>query len=326
MFRSVLVLLDGSRFAEYALPLAASIARHAGATLRLVRVVPPLSDQFYWAPMPGEALAIALRKAQHLEARAYLDDIVRRLHDAGASPKTSVVAEDVVDETESVAEAIGADIARTGADLVVMTTHGRGAAARAWLGSVADELVRSLTVPVLVVRPPDPAAPVDLKRAVVLKHLLLALDGSAEAERILEPALAIGKVMGAAYTLVRGVRPAWPAVHLAKTHDAKLEAPPLWESADKVDERQRRTAEEYLQTVAERLRADGANVQTRVHVAEQPATAILQEAAVVGTDLIALETHGRGGPSRLLLGSVADKVVRGSSLPVLVCRLPPPKD
>jgi nucleotide-binding universal stress UspA family protein len=89
----------------------------------------------------------------------------------------------------------------------------------------------------------------------------------------------------------------------------------------KIDAQKWRQAEEYLHAVAERLRAEGASVQTRVHVAEQPAAAILREAALVGADLIALETHGRGA-SRLLIGSVADKVVRGSSIPVLVCRLP----
>ncbi len=97
-------------------------------------------------------------------------------------------------------------------------------------------------------------------------------------------------------------------------------APALTVSAS-FQEQQRQKAEDYLLAVAEHLRAGGAKVQTRVHVAEQPAAAILREAALVGADLIALETHGRG-VSRMLLGSVADKVVRGSAVPVLLCRLP----
>jgi nucleotide-binding universal stress UspA family protein len=51
---------------------------------------------------------------------------------------------------------------------------------------------------------------------------------------------------------------------------------------------------------------------------EQPAVAILEEAQKRPTDLIALETHARRGLARLVLGSVADKVVRGASVPVLV--------
>jgi nucleotide-binding universal stress UspA family protein len=61
-------------------------------------------------------------------------------------------------------------------------------------------------------------------------------------------------------------------------------------------------------------------VQTRVVSHEQPAAAILNDASAHGADLVALATHGRGGLKRLLLGSVADKVLRGGTTPVLVCR------
>jgi nucleotide-binding universal stress UspA family protein len=61
-------------------------------------------------------------------------------------------------------------------------------------------------------------------------------------------------------------------------------------------------------------------VQTRVLVHDQPASAILEEAKTHPSDLIALETHGRGGLARFFLGSVADKIVRGATVPVLVHR------
>jgi nucleotide-binding universal stress UspA family protein len=304
MFRSVLVPLDGSAYAEQALPLALSLTRHAGCPLRLLRVVPPLADYFFWAPLPGDPLEAELRAAHRKEAQFYLDDVVRRLRDAGAG----LIHCDVLEEKDSITESIVEDVVKTGTDLVVLTSHGRGTVKRVWLGSNADKLVRTLPVPVLLVRPEEKASPLDFRHEVVLKRLLLALDGSAQAESILEPTLAIGKAMGADYTLVRAVQPAWPMLH------------PSWQGAQRVDEQQRHTAEAYLETVAGRLRADGAVVETRIHFAEQPAAAILEEATLVGADLIALETHGRGGLSRLLLGSVADKVVRGSSIPVLVCR------
>jgi nucleotide-binding universal stress UspA family protein len=62
------------------------------------------------------------------------------------------------------------------------------------------------------------------------------------------------------------------------------------------------------------------SVTAKVVVADSPAAAILQEAAPPHFDLIAMQTHGRHGMSRLMLGSVADKVVRGASVPVLVQR------
>jgi len=263
-------------------------------------------------PQLNDPLDSELRTLHRTEAQAYLDDVVRRMKDAGP------VVCDVMEEEEGVCESICADVVKTGVDLIVLSSHGRGAVARFWLGSNADKLVRTAPVPVLLARPPE-HAPAELERPVTLKHFLVALGGNTNAERIVEPALAIGKVTGADYTLVRVVRPAFP--NLISDIGTGPKPASGWLGLSKIDEQNCQKAEDYLATVAKRLRAEGATVQTRVHVAEQPAAALLHEAALVGADLIALETHGRG-ISRLLIGSVADKVVRGSSVPVLVCRLP----
>jgi nucleotide-binding universal stress UspA family protein len=78
--------------------------------------------------------------------------------------------------------------------------------------------------------------------------------------------------------------------------------------------------EQFLAQVAERLKGQGFKVQVQIVLGQHPASAILDTAQSVAVDLIALETHGRRGLSRLLLGSVADKVIRGASTPVLVHR------
>jgi nucleotide-binding universal stress UspA family protein len=319
VFRTVLVPLDGSVFAEQALPLAVSLARPTGAPLRLLRVVPPLADYLFWPPLRSDPLDHELREMHRAEAQGYLDSVVHRLK--GAGPVTCDVVEDVMEEEEGICESIIADVTRTGADLIVVSSHGRGVMARFWLGSIADRLVRTAPVPVIVVRPPEhPHAP-DLGRPVILKHLLLALDGTAMAERVVEPAVAIGKAAGADYTLVTALRSVLPfSLHHGSAGSGQ-KPQSAWLGSAKIDVQRRQKAEDYLSAVANHLRADGAKVQTRVHLAEQPAAAILHEATLVGADLIALETHGRG-ISRLLMGSVADKVVRGSSLPVLLCRLP----
>jgi nucleotide-binding universal stress UspA family protein len=83
---------------------------------------------------------------------------------------------------------------------------------------------------------------------------------------------------------------------------------------------QRREAEEYLMTIALRLQTRGLRVRTHVVVEDRPEEAILQQAEGEHAGLIALETHGRSGLSRLLHGSTADKVVRGAHVPVLVHR------
>ena len=293
--------------------MAVSLARPTGATLRLLRVVPPLADYLFWPPLRSDPLDKELRQAHRDEAQAYLDSVVHRLKDA--CPVTC----DVMEEEVGICESICEDVTKTGADLIVLSSHGRGALARFWLGSIADRLVRKAPVPVVLVRPPEHSNAPDLEQRVNLKHLLLGLDGTAMAERVIEPALAIGKAAGAEYTLVTAIRSVFPhAILQGSAGSGKKAAPNLTDSA-KIDDQRLLKAKQYLGSVAEHLRAAGAKVQTRVHVAEQPAAAILLEADLVGADLIALETHGRGA-SRLLMGSVADKVVRGSSRPVLLGR------
>lgn len=315
MLKQILVPLDGSVFAEHAVPLAVSIGKATGATVRLLRVVPPLADYLFLPPQLNDPLDAQLRRLHRDEAQDYLTGVVKRLHGAGP------VACDVMEEVEGVAESICADAVRTSTDLIVLSSHGRGAVARFWLGSIADKLVRTAPVPVLLARPSEHPPAADLQHPVNVKHILVALGGNTAAERIVAPALAIGTASGAEYTLVRIVRPAYPYQVLPdSTGGAGMSEP---SGLGPIDAQNWRKAEDYLRSAAARLQAAGARVQTRIHLAEQPAVAILREAAATGADLIALETHGRG-VSRLLIGSVADKVVRGSSVPVLVCRLPEP--
>lgn len=81
-----------------------------------------------------------------------------------------------------------------------------------------------------------------------------------------------------------------------------------------------REAENYLATMAERLRRSGVpNVKTSVWYG-QPASAIVEAAEVAGVDLIVMSTHGRSGLGRLILGSVAESVVRGTRTPILLLR------
>lgn len=319
MFRTILIPLDGSTFSEHALPLAAAVAKHCHAELRLLRIVPPLSEYYFMPPELTDPLHQKLLDQYRGEAGAYLHGVASRLDGV-----CRVVC-DVIDEEDEVSTTICDVVRSMRADLIVMSSHGRGTVARFWLGSIADKLVRTAPAPVLLARPPENAPAADPRQSPPLKHFLLALDGTSDAARIVEPALALGACSGADYTLVRVVRPRFPS--LVSPHGPYVEpgGKADWSALAKVDERNCRLAEEYLNGVAERLRAEGKRVQTRVHVAEQPATAILREASQVGADLIALETHGRGA-SRLLIGSVADKVVRGSSIPVLVCRLPTQTD
>src|SRR5262249_26584654 len=206
-----------------------------------------------------------------------------------------------------VAEALHAHAA-AGADLVVMATHGRGALGRFWLGSVADELIRSLSVPLLLVRPTAGAA----NRAVAPepRPTLLPLGGTALAEQIIPAATELAEKTAAEVTLLRVVRPVVRFDYLPEgTSLAGLSAEMHHEIGQRQHEHEHE-ARVYLEGVADRLRARLPAVRVRLVVDDVPARAILREADVLRVDLIALETHGRRGLSRLMLGSVADKVIR----------------
>jgi nucleotide-binding universal stress UspA family protein len=302
MYRSLLVPLDGSLFGEHALPLALSIARRAHASLQVVHVhVPPAPMYVEGWPTLEDTLDSKARERE----RAYLDEVIKRLAPVSTTPVSSALLEGPI------ADALHEQAVATGVDLVVLTTHGHGPLARFWLGSVADELVRRLPMPLLLVRPQEEAP--DLAREQVLQHVLIPLDGTALAERILEPAVALGTVMQADYTLLRVLDPLVTAGHDPAGYPISGLVPEALKQLQV-------EAEAYLERTAKRLRAQSLRVRTRVVVGSHPAVAILEEASANPTDLIALETHGRRGLNRLLLGSVADKVLRGSSTPVLVHR------
>jgi len=307
MYRSILVPLDGSNFGEHALPLAASIARRAGARLTLAHVHEPITTLYGEGAM---LLSDDLDVHARTQKRAYLEGVIARLGKAAPATFVSLLLEG------GVIEAIQEQVAKDAVDLVVMTTHGRGPLGRFWLGSVADKLLRQLDVPLLLVHPGQSAP--DLAADRVIKHVLVPLDGSELAERVLEPVTSLGDLMGCDYTLLRVVKPVHPSLPYTEGLSIAQLAGEILDRIEKLQGEVRQEALSYLNNVAERLRTRSLGVRTRIAVHEHPAAAILNEVTTGAADLVAIETHGRGGLSRLFLGSVADKVLRGSSVPLLV--------
>jgi nucleotide-binding universal stress UspA family protein len=301
MIRTMVVPVDGSAFSEHALPVALDAARRAGAQLHLVHVHEPAARLSPDGLGVFDARTDALIREQEME---YLSSLAHRcMEKSGISPRT-----DLLDGP--VPTAVSAYAAEVDADLVVMTTHGRGGISRAWVGSVADALVRRAAVPILLVRPRD--GDVDWARDAASRHILVPLDGSDLSAAILEHALAWGRLVGARFSLLRVVLDV-PFVVATGGTAVPMFMPDATHAA-------RLAAREYLQRVASTLRAAGIDVTTEVVTHTAPVTAILDYAARAGVDGIAMATHGRGGWSRVALGSVADKVMRGTSMPVLIFR------
>jgi nucleotide-binding universal stress UspA family protein len=308
MYRSLLVPLDGSEFAEQALPVASSLARRSGAVLHVARVYLPVAGVHGEHAMPyDEALDRELMKRAH----SYLDEVVARLAAHSTIKARAALLEG------SIADSISRHAAEIEADLLIMTTQGRGPLARFWLGSISDQLARKSSIPVLFVRPQDATPGFTWQPGV--RRVLIPLDGSALAESILEPALALTEGGQVEYTLLQVLTPSaelsyGPAGGRTTGFQESLKQLKVMEQL------QSGRARMYLEQQADRLRARSFVVSTRVILHDRPATAILEDASVHHADLIALGTHGRGGLKRLLLGSVADKVLRGANTLVLVYR------
>jgi nucleotide-binding universal stress UspA family protein len=268
------------------------------AGLHLTSVVEPI-PAFAYAEWEPAALDWSTK---------YLDSVAERVSGSAGGEVTTAV------HTGRVVDTLHQEVETLGADLVIMATHGRGALSRAWLGSVADAFVRASDVPILFVRPSEGEAPPP-EPSTGFNTLLVPLDGSDLSESALEHATEFGALFGSAYHLTRVV--AYP-IEIASPYlpqTVQMNANILAEAKE--------SAAAYLEEQAERMRRRGLRVTVSVAVDPQAAHGILAEADAVGCDLISMATHGRSGVSRVVLGSAADKVLRGTKVPLLLYR--PPK-
>lgn len=305
MFGRILVPLDGSRFAEHALPYALGLATRLNADLELVTVAQARGG----AQREAGVVADESRERGRAEGEEYLAGVEERMRAAGFEGTLNRT----VMPPGNVANSLVRHLLEVKAELAVMTTHGRGPLKRAWLGSTADGFIRSSPAPVLLLRPEEGEDEIELKaEASGFQRILIPLDGSQAAERLLDlwrPLAGEGATLvlfRALPTFSGGGSPYLP--HVVRDEQEQ--------------ERARERAREYLEEVADRVREEGAEVEAKVTPTLEPAAAILKAVEEEGADLVAMSTEGRGGVSRLLLGSVADKVVRGSSVPVLLFREP----
>jgi nucleotide-binding universal stress UspA family protein len=303
--RTILVPLDGSTFSEAALPATVTVANRLAADIELLTITPDAAE---WGV---EAVIDAFGPSEdfddwiegYLQARSSdLAEVSERAVSYSVRPG---VPRDAVLEVARELEPI----------TIVMATHGRGLLTRAWLGSVADTVLREGPAPVVLVRPDGDEGnnvPV-LTSAPEFTRIVVPMDGSGQGEECLRWATRLGGEDGT-YLLVQVVampisQAAGPMVTAADWLPGLLEAA-------------RTEADAYLSEVAGPYRDRGLDVHAEVLTDGMPAPSVLRFARDNGADLIVVGTHGRGGLSRAVLGSVADKVVRGASCPVLVVPRP----
>jgi nucleotide-binding universal stress UspA family protein len=300
MFDTILVPLDGTRFAEAVLPAAARLAGRAHGRLHLLLAHQPsaaLVGMGEVAVHPGLDLALQSQEEE------YLADMAARLDRMGAGPVGSRRF------TAPAGDAICEEARRVDADLIVMSTHGRSALGRLWLGSVSHHVIRHAGLPVLLVNPHRAHKVLEPRSGA---GILVALDLSKFAEAVLEPVQELAGLLEAHITLLHVVEPNY--------HPVEPPAPYPLEQDEMVTEVRRADAQRRLDDVADRLRARGFRVSARVVIGPSAAAGVLEALEGPKYDLVAMTTHGAGGMRRLFLGNVADKVIRSAGKPVLVLR------
>jgi nucleotide-binding universal stress UspA family protein len=299
MLKSLLVPLDGSKFSESSLPLATQVAHATGARLHLAHVhVAYEPEQLLGnTPFLYEGLDMDEYDARHLEQeKEYVAGVAKSL-------EPDVACEGAVLDGRGVVDRLAAHAATVRADMVFITTHGYSGFSRAWLGSVADEMIRNTSIPLLVSRPS-----LEPREAPALRHILVPLDGSDLAEKALPPAADLARATGARLTLA----------HVISMR--KILGPRIVPLAPDRVEPELDGAFAYLESIADAMREEALEVSTFAAHGTAPAHSIAEIAADLGADLIAMATHGYGGVRRALVGSVADKLLRESTLPLLITR------
>lgn len=276
MLKKILVPLDGSALAENAVGYAAELSVPTGAKLMLARVA-------YSHTLAG----VDPRERQQgavAEAEEYLAQTAAALVARGYACETCVpyghAAESIVEQ---------ARLNRV--DLIVMTTHGRTGPGRVLFGSVAESVVASATVPVLVTRAWLP--PQRLPFLADQPVFIVPLDGSAFAESAIEPAVGLADDVGAAVLLMRGV----------EAHTLESDALDYLQSVDA------RLADQYPDLT----------VLTEVRTGN-PAQTIEDAFRQNGASLVFMATHGHGGIVRSITGSVAGEVIKDGCAPVVLIR------
>ena len=277
--RTILVATDRSACAERAYAPAAEFAAHAGARVHIVHV-----SEFGHNP-DGDATAVSW------------DDVAQDLRlPAGQTPPSGPVQIEEVQSILPPARALLGYAHDHDADLIVMGTSGRRGLARMFLGSVAEEIVRTAERPVLCV--PCHDAPQD-------GPVLVPVDFSAGSHEALRHGKALAAERGAPLHVFHVVE--WPSS--PPPYLAKLRFPHIREILQ--------SAQEELDRFVAGTPGPAAPTTAFVQAGGFVGGSVVEYARTVGASLLVLATHGRTGFDRLTMGSVAESVLRSASCPVL---------
>jgi nucleotide-binding universal stress UspA family protein len=240
------------------------------------------------------------------QAQRYLDEVARRpvFHGLAVEvhvhrPKEGDVAESVVDHAQEF-----------GADLVVLSTHGTGGLRGFLFGRIALRALQRGTTPVLLMNPTTnaPAQP------FACRTILVPLDGTPAHE----PALPVASTLARAWKASLHLEIVVPTAKTLSGQEAATGV--LMPSATRaILDLAERGAEEYVERLAQTLKADGVSASSHVSRGE-PAASLEEAAEKVGADLVVMASHAKGALDAFWSGSLTPKVVEKLRRPILLVR------
>lgn len=312
---TIVIPLDMSVVSEQILLPAAGLAQALQYDLTLLHVVPPASS-FVAIGNPAllnPGLAERWEADALAGAHVYLAEVAQRVERLGLSVRTNVRIGP--DTAAAILDCVRDDLDLLDAmpdqhqTMIAMTTHGRSGFRHWTLGSVAEQVIHRATVPLLLLRTDKASGPFTISDAI--RTILVPLDDSAFAAQALPYAQRIATATRASVILL-AVMPQVDDIGLA---DGGIE--PLWLVAQ--NDSASHDAYAMLESAALHMRPTGIDVQTRI-VTGDPATEIVHASVTNNAQLIVMATHGRSGVQRLMLGSVAQKVLHSAAQPLLLVR------
>ncbi len=294
MFKNFIVALDGSECAMHALQLALSLAKAEGSNVTVCSVADP--SPVYGTAGPPTLIEDELA-AIHAHAEHVVDDALEKARAAGITTEGIVLSGEPVYEIVSYAT-------KTRAEAIVVGTHGRSGFRRFFIGSIAEGVLRSAAVPVLTVRAQAQLEILPPKGGLI--KILVPVDGSECSLQALDIAADFAGSLNAEIIVCH-------VVDLAKA--ARLSGGQAQLVQGFLEELQ----SEGKTILAAALARAGERVTASSRIAEGiPVDEIERLAADIRPSFIVIGSHRRTGISRLMMGSVAEGVVRGAPIPVMV--------
>lgn len=285
MYKRILLPLDGSVEAESPLPYIKDFSKKFNAKVHVL----------------GVGIGDKRRKVNRL-LTDYIEYTANNLTQEGISARPHIVYGHANEQILLFTEA-------NAIDLLVMATHGRSGVTRWWIGSVAENIVTEASIPVLLIRSKR-LRETEANKTKTFHHILVPLDGSSLGESALQHAGILALKLDATINLLHVIHSFDGLGFDMPGYDLKIMTKKLNDSGKK-----------YLKNISEKLKKKGIKTSSKIIVGN-PATTIIDYALQEKVDLVAMSTHGRSGITRWVLGSVADKVLRESSLPLWLVRSP----